>query len=151
MVVPNEAVSSGEIPVNKAQLFQVAANQQLSVFSSLNVIMVLIMVLSSQFHHHVRHRHHRCDSDSLRPHAIGDLCCHVHQSTVTGERKVRSEDESRHSPRTRNVGDLGGRSLGLVTLQELSEISLLRVLLDEVPGVGLQIDSDHLCNVPVIN
>ena len=75
MVVPNEAVSSGEIPMNKAQLFQVAATQKLlSVFSSqchhscdshhsFIIVMVIIMILA-------------------RPHAIGDLGCHVHQHNL---------------------------------------------------------------------
>ena len=75
MVVPNEAVSSGKIPMNKAQLFQVAAKQKLlSVFSSpchhscdshhsFIIVMVIIMILP-------------------RPHAIGDLGCHVHQDNL---------------------------------------------------------------------
>ena len=75
MVVPNEAVSSSEIPMNKAQLFQVAENNNCQQFHH-NVIIVLLW-----FHH----------SFIIfiviimllpRPHAIGDLGCHVHQDDL---------------------------------------------------------------------
>ena len=86
-------------------------------------------------------------------HSRGNLCCHVHQSTVAGNKIIINLHCRLCAllPERWNVRDLGCRGLGHVILKKLSQIALLGELLDNVPGIVLQVDSNDLRNIPVLN